>query len=579
MVKPGESSKLLEAAQKYFGIADSIWKEAQRALERAEEERNKALAILHEVERGLKVVELDDQEQDNHPPNVASKKGPPPPTSTTTTSNLAATTISKEELIVDEEPRVRNRLPLRTKRPRRQADDRTRRLHLSGTESEDDDEAEDGHTEPPSVGLASPTFRRINNNGRTSISSSNNDRNSSISSTVDWIPDFYRFLVSVPHGRNKRTVSAKNAIPTIRQVEKLATGEGITYQHWPHGTVFASRERIDCDTINIQKLFERAVQFEKDYGRDRSSSRLLLRHPIKKLQLYQDFVRNNPSSDEVMGLLQLKIRSPRKGKIDQEVQDPPLNVVAPTKRKSPTPTSAATTGNLAANAIGQDESVVGDPRVLKRQRRQPETNANDNTVVVDTESEDDEDEDHTESQPAAPVSPVIQRNNSNNHDNNNNRKSSMSSSSSSDNIGNNNTSSISSIIERIPWIPNFYHFLVDVPHGRNQKTVTAATARALIRQVEKLATGKGIAYRPWPSGKVFASGERIDYNHNNLQRLYERAEQFEKDYGKDKGNGWLLRQPITKLQLFRDYRQQFSQKLFYSTLISHLNNNNGAISR
>jgi hypothetical protein len=240
--------------------------------------------------------------------------------------------------------------------------------------------------------------------------------------------------------------------------------------------------------------------------------------------------------------------------IDQEVQDvTPLNVVTPTKRKSPTPTSAAaTTGNhLAANAISQEESVVEDPRVLKRQRQQPETNANDDTVVVDTESEDDEDDDYTESQPAAPVSPVIQRNNSNNHDDNSNRKSPTSSSSSSDNIGNNNTSSI---IDSLDWIPNFYDFLVNVPHGRNQKTVTAANARTVIRQVEKLATGEGITYLHWPRGTVFASGERIDYNHNNLQRLYERAQQFEKDYGKDKGNGWLLRHPIKKLQIYQEYR-------------------------
>jgi hypothetical protein len=59
---------------------DLIWKEAQRALERAEEERNKALAFVHKAERRLEVVDIDDDPEQDHPPNVASKKSPPPPT-------------------------------------------------------------------------------------------------------------------------------------------------------------------------------------------------------------------------------------------------------------------------------------------------------------------------------------------------------------------------------------------------------------------------------------------------------------------------------------------------------------------
>ncbi len=61
MVKASKSLEL-EAALKYFGMANSIWKEAQGALERAVEEQNKALAFLHKVKRCLKVVAIDDQE-------------------------------------------------------------------------------------------------------------------------------------------------------------------------------------------------------------------------------------------------------------------------------------------------------------------------------------------------------------------------------------------------------------------------------------------------------------------------------------------------------------------------------------
>jgi hypothetical protein len=57
------SPRLIQS-QKYFGMADSIWKEAQRALERAEEERNTALAFLHKVERCLEIVDIDQEVQD-----------------------------------------------------------------------------------------------------------------------------------------------------------------------------------------------------------------------------------------------------------------------------------------------------------------------------------------------------------------------------------------------------------------------------------------------------------------------------------------------------------------------------------
>jgi hypothetical protein len=38
---------------------------------------------------------------------------------------------------------------------------------------------------------------------------------------------------------------ARNLIPPV---EKLANGEGITFQFWPSGTVFAQGERIDINS-------------------------------------------------------------------------------------------------------------------------------------------------------------------------------------------------------------------------------------------------------------------------------------------------------------------------------------------
>jgi type IV secretory pathway VirB10-like protein len=177
MVKPGgeESSLELEAAQEYFGMAHSIWIEAQRALERAEEERNKALTFLHKVERRLEVIDID-QEENNPPSDVASKKSPSPTSATTTTTS---------QEVVLEEPRVR-------KLPRRQPENHT---YNADTESEDDDDDEETYVESHSVAAAaSPIIRTMYDhwkNDRASTSStSNNNQKSSISSSIDWITIF-----------------------------------------------------------------------------------------------------------------------------------------------------------------------------------------------------------------------------------------------------------------------------------------------------------------------------------------------------------------------------------------------------
>jgi hypothetical protein len=262
MVKPGKSLELVEAAQKYYGVADSIWtcrqaelKEAQQALERAQtaankasEERNKALAFLHMVKRRLEVVTIiDDQEKDDDPPNVASpcKKSPLP--------NSTRTLV---------------------------------------TESESDDDDDEDYTESNSVSAApaSPIIRRISNhkNDKTSNSSSessNNNHNSSILSTsIEWIPKFYDFLGNVPHGENSDTVPVTIARLVSQQVEIL----------WP---IFAKDERIDMNTADLDVVYARAIKWEIMHRRGRNHTNLWpLRKPFKKLQLYQDYVRRNKSS-------------------------------------------------------------------------------------------------------------------------------------------------------------------------------------------------------------------------------------------------------------------------------------------
>jgi hypothetical protein len=262
MVKPGKSLKVVEAAQKYYGVADSIWtcrqaelKEAQQALERAQtaankacEERQKALAFLHMVKRRLEVVGIiHNQEQDADPPHVASPcEKSPPPSSTRT---------------LDTE-----------------------------SESDDDDDDDEDSAESNSVAAAptSPIIRRINNHRKyrtlTSASdNSNTNHNSSILSTsmIEWIPMFYDFLVNVPHGENSETVSVTIARLVIQQVEIL----------WP---VFTKGERIDMNTADLDLLYTRAIKWELMHRRGRNNTNgWPLRKPFKKMQLYQDYVRIN----------------------------------------------------------------------------------------------------------------------------------------------------------------------------------------------------------------------------------------------------------------------------------------------
>lgn len=103
-------------------------------------------------------------------------------------------------------------------------------------------------------------------------------------------------------------------------------------------------------------------------------------------------------------------------------------------------------------------------------------------------------------------------------------------------------------------IDEMHDFLLAVPHGRGHKTISQENARSVIRQVRLLTSGKGITYHHWNEGVVFAKGRRIDLLSTNFDDLLFEAKQFELDNGKDRGNGWLLQHPITKMQIYQEYR-------------------------
>ena len=113
------------------------------------------------------------------------------------------------------------------------------------------------------------------------------------------------------------------------------------------------------------------------------------------------------------------------------------------------------------------------------------------------------------------------------------------------------------------WIDQMHTFLLTVPHGRSFKTVSEDNARMVARQVRLLASGKGVTYRHWGEGVVFAQDRPIDLS-ANFDELYQEAQEFEDIHGRDLGNGWLLRHPIVKMQNYQHYL--LSHKEFHDVI-------------
>jgi hypothetical protein len=118
----------------------------------------------------------------------------------------------------------------------------------------------------------------------------------------DWIAKMHTFLLQVPHGQgqSKKTVSHTNAERVIAKVRQLMSGEGITYHHWPEGIVFGENLHINILSTNFSHLMDEAIEFEERYGRDLGNG-WLLRHPIEKLRLYQEYLLENKKISETGG--------------------------------------------------------------------------------------------------------------------------------------------------------------------------------------------------------------------------------------------------------------------------------------
>lgn len=75
----------------------------------------------------------------------------------------------------------------------------------------------------------------------------------------------------------------------MRQVRKLALGEGIRYESekygWPEGKCFRKGDKITL-MHDVAALYDEAIECEAKWGRDHGNE-WLLKHPIKKLLIFQ----------------------------------------------------------------------------------------------------------------------------------------------------------------------------------------------------------------------------------------------------------------------------------------------------
>ncbi|CAJ1930127.1 unnamed protein product [Cylindrotheca closterium] len=100
------------------------------------------------------------------------------------------------------------------------------------------------------------------------------------------------------------------------------------------------------------------------------------------------------------------------------------------------------------------------------------------------------------------------------------------------------------------YLGKFREFLkcVDNISDPNEKNV--------MRQITKLANGEGVRYTSpqfgWPEGCYFMKGEPVTPISDVVELLNE-AQKCEDEWGRDHGNGWLLRHPLKKLLMFQQF--------------------------
>ena len=114
----------------------------------------------------------------------------------------------------------------------------------------------------------------------------------SLQNNIDdnYLYKFKEFLVF----HNK--ISEQNVRNVMRQVSKLARGEGVRYESpkygWAPGRYFMKGTPV-TPLSDIVQLMVEAQECENKWGRDHGNG-WLLSHPLKKMLLFQQFCLNNP---------------------------------------------------------------------------------------------------------------------------------------------------------------------------------------------------------------------------------------------------------------------------------------------
>jgi hypothetical protein len=104
------------------------------------------------------------------------------------------------------------------------------------------------------------------------------------------------------------------------------------------------------------------------------------------------------------------------------------------------------------------------------------------------------------------------------------------------------------------WVEDMAEWLTTVPHGQNKRITSAANAASVMRQVKKLASGRGVGYTKWPEDKIFYENVKVDLTFD-FDKMLDEAREYEFKYGEDSGHGWLLRHPIVKMKRFQESKR------------------------
>jgi len=120
------------------------------------------------------------------------------------------------------------------------------------------------------------------------------DQRATLSQCDNWLCEMESFLSSVPHGKMNRVCSSDNVRQVMKQVKLLVSGCGIGYRHWPSDVVFMKGNKV-CLDEDFDILHDRAQCFENTHGHDLGNG-WLLRHPIVKLKLFQEYMHGKIST-------------------------------------------------------------------------------------------------------------------------------------------------------------------------------------------------------------------------------------------------------------------------------------------